>query len=185
MDVNLDPLTTVVRLALINYKSGNVKIGITTNGIVIFNDSWMDRSRRTLQYWLGNGCSREFLFALRPPLEQAVIMYRDRFPLLFELAYRGLERLKTTYSCSNVSETITLAMRTLQDPINQIVQDCKQDSEQKTLWTDYDIEAVLVWLRLLNENQSKSYIADCIDLFLDGKSLELKKSLLCTKQPTL
>lgn len=180
MEVNLDPLITVVRLALINYKSGNVKIGISTSGVVLFTDSWMDRSRRTLHYWLGNGCSREFLFALRPPLEQAVVLYRDRFPFLFELAFRGLERLKDTYSCSNVSDTILLAMRTLQDPIS--INKSKVTPELPA-WTDYEIEAVLVWLRLLNENQSKMYISDSIELFLDGKNRELQ-SMAITKQPT-
>lgn len=176
--MNLDPLTTIVRLALINYRPGPVKIGITANGIVLFNDTWLDRSRRTLQYWLGNGCSREFLYTLRPPLELAVILYRDQYPELFQWAHSGLAKLKQTYNCSNVSETITLAMRTLYDPASTALQQLQQVVTQQrpvhpvhaaSKHSDEEIRALMAWLRLLEAAPSKLYIADAIEVFLDGQ----------------
>ncbi len=182
MNVNLDPLTTVVRLALINYRPGPVKIGITTSGIVLFTDTWLDRSRRTLQYWLGNGCSREFLYTLRPSLEQAVLLYRDQYPALFQWAHSGLSKLKTTYNCSNVSETITLAMRALHDPSQQLQSHAlaiptllsNRTTHSSSIYTDEEIQSIMAWLRLLETNPSKTYIADAIDVFLNGKAQEVR-----------
>jgi hypothetical protein len=190
MDVKLDPLTTVVRLALINYRTSGVKVGITTSGIVLFNDTWLDRGRRTLHHWLGNGCSRDFLFALRPPLEKAVLWYRDQYPELFEWAHAGLGRLKATYSCSNVAETLTLAMRTLKDPVSAFVDNTgtKTIATTKAVtpgWLDSEIQALMALLHLLHLHPMKGYIADCIEVFLDGKAPELKDHEVHVVQPTL
>ena len=156
----LDPFTTVVRLALINYKTGAVKLGIMPTGLTLFDDTWLDRGRRTLQHWLGNGCSREFLFTLRPALEQAVAMYRAEYPMLFEWAYSGLERVKTTYACSNVAETIALAMRTLRDPA--------QPQAVQPTWNSADINAVMILLQLLQADPAKKHLMECIDVLLNG-----------------
>lgn len=178
MDAKLDPLTTVIRLALIAYRGDHVKVGITQTGIVLFTDTWLDRSRRTLYHWLGNGCSREFLFALRPPLEQAVAWYRHQYPVLFDWAYAGLAKLRTTYTCSNVAETITLAMRTLQDPAVTTL------NTLPPAWSDVEIKALISWLTLLHQNPAKLYIADGIELFLEGKAPELKGTEVRIVAPT-
>lgn len=169
MDIKLDPLTTVVRLALLAYRGDHVKVGITQTGIVLFTDTWLDRGRRTLHHWLGNtGCSREFLYALRPPLEQAVVWYRAQYPVLFEWAYAGLAKLRATYTCSNVAETLTLAMRTLQDPVLPNL------TTLPPAWSEAEIKALIAWLQLLHQNPTRVYIADCVEMFLDGKAPELK-----------
>lgn len=178
MDAKLDPLTTVIRLALIAYRGDNVKVGITPGGIVLFSDTWMDRSRRTLHYWLGSGCSREFLYALRGPLEQAVIWYRQQYPVLFDWAHAGLAKLRGTYSCSNVAETITLAMRTLKDPVVPNL------TALPPAWSEAEIQAMIAWLTLLHQHPTKVYLADCIEMFLDGKAPELKGTEVRVTAPT-
>jgi hypothetical protein len=167
MDVKLDPLTTVVRLAFINYKRGPIKLGILPSGLALFDDSWLDRGRRTLHHWLGNGCSREFLFTLRPALEHAVVFFHTRYAYLLDWAYLGLAQMQNTYACSNVAETITLAMRTLKDPPRA------DSAETRSPWSDAELDAVVVLMKLLQQNPSHTYIMDSIDVLLNGKAAEL------------
>jgi hypothetical protein len=166
MDVKLDPLTTVVRLAFINYKKGPIKLGILPSGLALFDDSWLDRGRRTLQHWLGNGCSREFLFTLRPALEQAVVLFHSRYAYLLDWAYLGLTQMQNIYAYSNVAETITLAMRTLKDPPRTDLVDVRSP------WSDAELDAVVVLMKLLQQNPRHVYIMDSIDVLLNGKAAE-------------
>jgi hypothetical protein len=166
MDVKLDPLTTIVRLAFINYKKGPIKLGILPSGLALFDDSWVDRSRRTLQHWLGHGCSREFLFTLRPALEQAVYLFHTRYQYLLDWAHLGLTQMQAIYACSNVAETITLAMRTLKDPPRADLGDVR------SIWSDAELEAVVMLMKLLQSNPRQTYLMDSIDVILNGKAAE-------------
>lgn len=114
MSFALDPFSTLVQLALLSFKDNGVKIGIVNNSIVFFENNWFDWSFRTARNFLYSGYSRECFFNFEEPIERAVEYYD--LPLLFELAYRGLDKLKGNYrdfKSGNARKAIEATMKCL------------------------------------------------------------------------
>lgn len=177
----LDPLSTVVQLAVLSRLEPGVKIGIVRNAIVIHRPNVKDWVRRTGASLFTQGCTKHALFHLRVPLERAVTWYYEKTPHLFEMALRGLgvllESYKSDPSDGNVVDTIKLAIKTLKerDAIAPESLDGRPALRQLQLsWTDAEIAALTHVVPLMErEGPVPEHIVACVEELLMHKQRDL------------
>jgi hypothetical protein len=95
----LDPLSTIIKLAILGYKSEYTKIAIRYNAIYLQETSFY---QSTIRYLFGD--SKDILHCLKEPITIACNYYLHDYDsgehditLLFKLAIKGIQKLKTTY----------------------------------------------------------------------------------------
>ncbi len=171
----LDPFSTLVRLALLNFMNDGVKIGIGNNSIHFFEDTWLDWARRTMLSLSTSGYSRETLHKLRVPMQRALFWYGEACPDLFELAVNGLAKLKTNYrdttcsTCGNVLETINFTMQIIKS--KTLLADMTMTpvlDELKACWSAKDVEAVQALFVFLksDDGRGRAVFIKCIQDYI-------------------
>ena len=127
----LDPLTTLLRLALLPYNPENTKISVR-NATIEFDPPQLQGTVRTLKR-----SHRESLKELKPAIENAVKLYNVRnfcIEYIFRRAIDGLKCLLHVYNPgnlpnpNNVCNSIELYIQCLENPLLAPVQD--KDTEQ-------------------------------------------------------
>jgi len=100
----LDPLSTIIKLAILGFKSDMSKIAIRYNSIYI-QDASLYQS--TVRYLYGD--SKEFLHYLKEPIAIACNHYlstdfelHEELSIVFRLALKGLQKLKDTYDTQRI-----------------------------------------------------------------------------------
>lgn len=186
MSFVLDPFSTLVQLALLSFKDNGVKIGIVNNTIVFFENTKFDIAYRSIRYYIfwQPEYSRDCLFNLQDPIERAVEYYD--LPLLFDLAYRGLEKLKNNYRDSksgNARSTIESTMKCLRrtrpssSPVQGSGNEPRHASEPaaplRTFWRPAEIDVVMLLFRLLVDHPDETYRIQLITNCLKGRETEL------------
>jgi hypothetical protein len=178
----LDPFSTLVRLALLNFMNDGVKIGIGNNSIHYFEDTWMDWARRTVLSISSSGYSRETMYKLRIPMQRAVMWFGDACPELFALAIDGLIKLKTNYrdtacsTCGNVIETINFTIQNIKT--KSVIPDFEMTpvlQDLKNCWSTKDIDAVKLLFSFLKSDtgNSQAVFIKCIQDFIFQKEQTL------------
>lgn len=105
----LEPLSTVLKLALISYEEEGTKIGICGNSIYIQRPNLL---QGTIRYMNGN--NREEIHYLLRPIIRCVDLYPAKddanIQYIYDLAVEGLKKLQRSYGniSSNVCYTIDL-----------------------------------------------------------------------------
>ncbi len=99
----LDPLTSVIKLALLNYKNKGTKLSIYNNYIYFSENSIYQFAIR--KYY---GDSYNDLRDIKKSLYKAVDWYYDdqKLKYLFEEAIKGLEKLKDTYGETGKADAV-------------------------------------------------------------------------------
>jgi hypothetical protein len=119
----LDPLTTMIKLAILGYKPVGTKLAIYNNKIYFQEPSL---SQGFLRWAYGN--KRYELHHLLNPIVKAVKRYEITNPsirAIFQLAVVGLERLKTSYH--NNSSLVIHSLNLYTNIINSVLNNDKDD----------------------------------------------------------
>jgi hypothetical protein len=99
----LDPMTTLIKLAILPYKPEGTKLSIDSNYITFSENTILQFAIRT---YLGD--SYNDLRDLNKTLHKAVAWFYDepKLKYLFEYAIHGLEKLKSTYGNTGKADAV-------------------------------------------------------------------------------
>lgn len=142
----LDPMSCIVRLALLNFKDKGTKISITNNRIYYQLPNVFQGTVR----WT-NGDNRNDLHNLCNPIEKAIEWYRpdknESIRVIFEYAIRGLKKLKKAYTmgdkkigdssliCHSLNHYIFLLQSAVSENESERLDKLKSDNNQlRTIW---------------------------------------------------
>lgn len=178
-NIVLDPLSTLIRIALLPYMPRGTKIAILNNSIIYTPPTIIGKLMRTGLHYIGPGCSRssrDMMHNLRHPIEHAVSWYDDAAEL-FDNAKEGLSQLKHTYSESgNVKDALALTLAVFDKPKSQITETSETLTELRKSWNKNEIFIVVLMFRQLAETPiPEDYIIECIIKFVDGKQCHLRQ----------
>lgn len=114
----IDPLTVIIKLAILYYKPIGTKISIGNNKISIQCPGFVQSSIRTI-----HGDNKLDLNMLQLPITFACSYYlqqlsRFQYSWLFELAIKGLNVLKTTYASDDITYTISRLVQIIQSHLD-------------------------------------------------------------------
>jgi hypothetical protein len=182
----LDPLTTMIKLAILGYKPQGTKLAIDNNKIYFQEPSF---TQGLLRWAYGN--KRYELHHLLNPIVKAVKrcdLTNPSIRSIFNLAINGLERLKSSYN--NSSSVVIHSLDLYTNIINNVlVNDNKEENRIKTnslihtvqdddemqnnisifsnLWLDEEINLVAKMLHQIQTSQkdAKTYL-DAINTIL-------------------
>jgi len=180
----LDPLTTMIKLALLGFKPMGTKLAIDNNRITyqeptMFQGVW--------RWAYGN--KRYELHHLLNPIIKAVKRYETNKPyikLIFEHAVIGLDRLKSSYN--NDSSVVTHSLDLYISIINNVMQEKdgnkkvnavfnsvneEEDGKQaisifKDLWSEEEIKLVANMIQQINKKEANTYL-EAINTILNTK----------------
>lgn len=175
-NARLDPLTTLIKLALLPYKATGTKLSIYNNYIYYSENNILQAAIRTLF-----GDSYNDLRDLSRSLQKAVLWYSsdNKIKHLFDDAIIGLEKLKDTYGDTGKADAVQSYIDILYnsrnnekdkrkekknneknvDQDNTEEQECKIHNILKSIWTDDDKEIVIRFFQKIkhyNEQKNKS-----------------------------
>ena len=123
----LDPLSCVIRLAILSFKPNGTKISITQNKISYNEPSILQGTIRWTQ-----GDNRDDLHNIFKPLLKATEWYdtnKSELQEIFKLAISGLEKLKQAYSNnSTINHSIDRYILILQNDTNDTNSSCSSSS---------------------------------------------------------
>ena len=198
----LDPLTCIVRCAILSFKPVGTKISICENKINFIEPNLL---QGTIRWTYGD--KREDLHNIYNPLKKAVEWYpKDNKDIIniFRLAKRGLEKLKSGYeSTSIISHSLQLYINILENYLNggeckmyenemTRMSDSKKDESLnkiyislKELWNETQISIVnniIIQVEKSKDKETKYDWLSALDIILDNK--EKNVSRIITKTAT-
>ena len=177
----LDPMTTIFRLSLLNFKLEGTKISIDSNRIISQEPGILQSITR---YY--NGDHRTDLHKLNNPIKKALEWYSTsedgNYSFIFEIACKGMEILQKQYDVGLVKVSldhyITMIQTTLQSQKlnDKIIAENDENVlyvEFKALWSFREIQIICDLMRVVNEmdnsNIQKYYYIKAIESILKGK----------------
>ena len=199
----LDPLTVIIKLAIINFKNDSTKIAINNNKLYIQSASFY---QGIIRYLYGNN-REDICFLLKPILRSIEIFNpceNEDLIFIYELAISGLKKLKNSYKnkTSNVCNSLDLYIFILTSHLqgNQISIDSYDSNKTamdlnlsistkinlenifKDIWFDDDIILVSNMFKSANRdsNIADSYIKS-IENLLKCKEPSIEKRIEKTK----
>jgi hypothetical protein len=194
----LDPLTCIIRLAILCFKPKGTKISLSRNCIKYNNPSLLQGFKR----W-SMGDNREDLHNIYNPIRKTIEWYdltNNEIKGICEYSIKGIKVLQSSYSRNSiVSHTLDLYINELEyslknnsrDPIEPIIHKSGENynhiySQLKKLWTENEIiisyNILLEMTTALEKNDTKSlesYISS-LDSLLDMKEEKVKDIIIST-----
>lgn len=181
----LDPLTTLIKLAILAYKQKGTKVSIHTNHISFQTPDFLQGTWR----WK-NGDNRYDLHNLCNPIERGVEWYdchtNKNIHIIFTLAIKGLKRLKESYKdlpntslvCDAISHYISILEKRLEDvnkPESVSLQTKLENNINTSLREMWDLDEIAIISSMLTLAQKKkyeqdiSYIIAGLEKIIEGK----------------
>ena len=151
----LDPLSTVIRISLLNFKKENTKISICDNTIYYQEPSLIQGILR----WQ-NGDKRSDLHNLLNPMLLCKLWYKDNKEInaIFKFAINGLKKIKESYKnngeeiCHALSHYITILLVN-DEELKKFSETLEYDNviyeKIKNLWSEDEIHIMFLLLMLL------------------------------------
>ncbi len=161
-DSILDPLTCVIRLAILEFKPENTKISISNNKIKYCDPNILQGTLR----WT-NGDNREDIHNIYNPIIKALEWYdldSDEIQTIFKFCVKGVEKLKNTYEPnSTISHSLEYYINFINNSFNQ-KKNVKEETntiliQLKNLWNEREINIVTNLLLQLEESNDESLIS--------------------------
>jgi hypothetical protein len=184
----LDPMTCIMRLALLFFNKDGTKISISNNKIIYQPPNIFQGPFR----W-SNGDNRSDLHNLCEPIENMLLWYNTDNEIINKLlkyALKGLMKLKKSYNNDDfsnlVSHSLTHYMHLIENKIKikklkqNNVDELKKElminniekydkiSRLKKTWNENEITSVYNLLNLIND-ENILYIINAINVILEGK----------------
>lgn len=156
----LDPLTTLIKLAILPYKPTGTKLSISNNYIHFSENNILQFAIRT---YLGD--SYNDLRDLRKSLHKAVEWYHNepKMKYLFKNAILGLTKLKQTYGDTGKADAVQSYIDILSgykafEKETENTEQMKIHDILKMVWTDDDKEIIARFFSKLNNLEENNYI---------------------------
>jgi len=196
----LEPLTTLITLSIISFKSVGTKIAVYSNKIYIQEPS---PTQGLVRWTFGN--NREEIHFLLKPIFRCVKLFKpnenDNIRLIFNFAIKGLKLLKQSYysNSSTLCHTLDLYISILDSALSPENQNLEIDSLKefntlrtnmnlsevtkinldsifKNIWKDDEIEIICQMLNIANSNIKvyKTYIS-AIESIISNKEKKINK----------
>ena len=193
----LEPLTTLITLSIISFKSVGTKIAVYSNKIYIQEPSITQGIIR----WT-YGSNREEIHYLLKPLFRCIKLFEpmknDNINLLFNFAIKGLKLLKQSYysNSSTLCHTLDLYISILESALSEDNQTIEIDSLKefrtdlnlsevakinldnifKNIWKDDEIKIICQMLNIADSNIKiyKTYIS-AVESILINKEKKINK----------
>jgi hypothetical protein len=188
----LDPMTTIFRLCLLNFKKVGTKISIYPNKV-----SSQDAGLFQGMIRWSNGDQRNDLHKLETPIKKSLIWYipeiDSNLKYIFKLASKGMVKLQKSYEAGTARISLEHYSNLINTSINQskLSSDIDTDEDNilyikiKDLWTKRQIQIMYDLLKQIteekNQSQRKCYIK-ATERILDGKDkriLEIIDKITC------
>ena len=192
----LDPLTTVIKIALLYFYDNGTKISIKENSIKLQK---FDGFQGIIRWIYGD--SRDKLYNLKEPIQNCLMWfpfskYQD-LKLIYSYAIKGLEKLKRSYTIDSGNITIHLIeyyIKIINDNLNKkeinlnmnleesIVLNDNLQKSIKEIWTLKDIKLINDFFEILinRENEKKDYENIFLSIleFLKEKDIKVKNYII-------
>ena len=189
----LDPITCIIRLALLSFKNDGTKISISMNRIIYQPPNILQGTFR----W-ASGDNRSDLHNLCEPIENVLLWYNVENKIIKELlkySVKGLIKLKNSYDESNlVSHSLIHYINLIENCIQEKKEILESEDDNKKfkkeiikkstmfreveqynkilklkkIWNEKEITGVYNLLELINEENCE-YITNSINIILEGK----------------
>ena len=179
----LDPMTTIFRLCLLNFKKVGTKISIYPNKV-----SSQDAGLFQGMIRWSNGDQRNDLHKLETPIKKSLIWYipeiDSNLKYIFKLASKGMVKLQKSYEAGTARISLEHYSNLINTSINQskLSSDIDTDEDNilyikiKDLWTKRQIQIMYDLLKQIteekNQSQRKCYIK-ATERILDGKDKQI------------
>ena len=159
-DSILDPLTCLIRLAILEYKPLHTKLSINNNKITYNEPNLFQGPLR----W-SNGDNREDIHNIYNPIIKATEWYstnNDDIQNIFLLSVKGLKKLKESYEPnSTISHSLEFYSEYIMKNMKQ--NNIKEETntiflQLKELWSEREINIINNLLLELEENENISFI---------------------------
>jgi len=188
----LDPMTTIFRLCLLNFKKVGTKISIYPNKV-----SSQDAGIFQGMIRWSNGDQRNDLHKLETPIKKSLIWYIPEIDsylkYIFKLSSKGMIKLQKSYEAATARNSLEHYSNLINTSINQskLSSDIDTDEDNilyikiKDLWSKRQIQIMYDLLKQIaeekNQSQRKCYIK-ATERILDGKDkriLEIIDKITC------
>ncbi len=180
----LDPLSSIIRLALLNFKGKGCKISISNNKIYFQPPNIFQGPVR----WT-YGDNRNDLHNLCNPIEKAANWYDPKtnadIEHIFEHAVIGLDKLKESYIskdnklgdsnlvCHSITHYVDILNNRLKNDETPIIKNDHDMNSLKYLWNKSEISVINNLLDIATEKRDKNedahYTLNAIESILEGK----------------
>jgi len=178
-NIILEPISCIIKLVLLDYKTEGTKISISNNSIDYYEPSHFQGILRNI-----NGDGREDLHNIYNPILKAVEWYPPSESKIYKYFYEkcivGLNKLITCYEKeSTISRTLELYCKILQDSLNETKPDIENGLDEsaktssplldqiKDFWKQEEIEMIFSLLQIIenskDENEKNTYIENIIN----------------------
>ena len=190
----LDPLTCIIRCAILSNKPYGTKISIIDNRITFHDPNVLQGTIRWTQ-----GDKREDLHNIYNPIVKSCKWYNsDNQDILniYRLAKVGLEKLKKSYESSSIiSHSLELYIKLLEEFINKknntnkneeiydsnIIEneeekDNKIYKELKNMWDEKQVSIINnIFTQIEHDKKYKNYWLNALDIILMSKEVRVKE----------
>ena len=196
----LEPLTTLITLSIVSFKSVGTKIAVYSNKIYIQEPS---ATQGLVRWTFGN--NREEIHFLLKPIFRAVNLFKPKenedIKLIFDFAIKGLKLLKQSYysNSSTLCHTLDLYISILDSALSSENETIRIDSLKefnslrtnmnlsevtkinldnifKNIWKDDEIKIICQMLNIANSNikMYKTYVS-AIESIINNKEKKINK----------
>jgi len=184
----LDPLTTIFRFCLLNYKKNGTKIGIYSNRISVQEASFYQGVIR----WT-NGDERNDLHKLEIPIKKSLSWYipklDNNLKFIFELSTKGMEKLQNSYEAGTARVSLEHYVSLINTCLMQgkLASNIDEETDEednimyiklKNLWSERQILILYDLLKQItvekSRSQKKCYIS-AAEKILDGKDFQVSE----------
>jgi len=158
----IDPLTCLIRLAMLEFKPINTKISIKNNRITYNDPNILQGALR----WT-NGDNRADIHNIYNPILKAIQWYEpenEDIKNIFKYAVKGLEKLKMYY--------ITFIKQNFKNKKNKETETNTIFLQFKDLWSDREINIInnmILELSEETEDTIESSLIDAVEIILNNK----------------
>lgn len=187
----LDPLSTIIKLAILSYKTDYTKIAIRYNAIYLQETSFY---QSTVRYLYGD--NKNFLHCLKEPIIIACNHYLqdnkdESIQIIFCLAIKGIQKLKHTYleqkiitSCLEYYELIInsyLENSDLKESFS--IEKVREDYSDKIIdsmseyWTEDNIKMIIHLFENLDRNKDYNLIK-VIETFMSSVDISINHIIM-------
>jgi hypothetical protein len=178
-NIILEPISCIVKLIILNYKSEGTKISIVNNSIDFYEPSQFQGVLRNI-----NGDGREDLHNIYNPIQKCIEWYPPNEDIKYEYFYKrcneGIQKLINSYDKdSTISRTLELYCKTLTDAIDkkdiENAIDTEEDEDNKSplldtlkdFWKKEEIELLYSLFQIIekndDENEKMTYIENIVN----------------------
>ncbi len=197
-NIILEPISCIIKLVLLDYKTEGTKISISNNSIDYYEPSQFQGILRNI-----NGDGREDLHNIYNPILKAVEWYPPSESKIYKYFYEkcivGLNKLINCYEKeSTISRTLELYCKILQDSLSETKPDIENGLDEsvktssplldqiKDFWKREEIEMIFSLLQIIenskDENEKNTYIENIVNTvsMKESKLSEFIKSTTTT-----